>query len=418
MKILVTHTRDTFNYGSAMMAINLIYYLNNALDGDVDFFTDVRGEENLLRLIASTSLDNIYINKVLPKREKVYRFKVFTFFNDVNCNISWINKYSKGIIKNYDALIVLGGDSISEYYNKLAAVLETYKLYKISKEIPVFLPSQTIGPFTKWRKKAANRFLKKCYIYARDLWTINYLKNALKLHKVFEAADLAFLDLPKQKVKDETYNILKYYNLTKDAYITLVPSGLVNSYTCNSLNYILTWRDILLNLLKDQRLKDKKIILLPHVVRPYKVEDRVIINQILKQINSCYQERIIPIYDILLPHQARIILGNGILTITGRMHAAISTFQMVKPAISLSYGVKYGGVIEDTLGIKNLVVQATQEDQWNLGVISDEVKIRVDYVLKNYDRIQNEIKEAVKKSKEKALFQINHIAQMVQDRNQ
>lgn len=415
MKILVTHVHNTFNYGSAMMAINLIYYLNNALNGEVEFFTDARGEENLSRLISSTLLDNIFINNIIPKRKRVYKFKIFKLFNDVNFNINWINKYVKGIVNNYDAVVVLGGDDLSEYYSKLKVVFETYKLNKISERIPVFLASQTIGPFTKWRKKVVGNFLRECFIFARDLWTLNYLKNELNLTKVYEAADLAFLDLPKHSLEEDTISILNNYRLAENAYLTLVPSGLIESYTKNSKNYILTWCDILLNLLSDQRLKDKKIVLLAHVLRPYLLEDRTIINQILNQLNYYYHERIIPIFAPLLPHEARLILGNGILTITGRMHAAISTFQMGKPAVSLAYSVKYQGVIEDTLGIKNLLVKATQENQWALGIISDEVKLKVDYILKNYERIQMEIKEAVNKSKEKALYQINHIAQICKE---
>ena len=415
MKILVTHIANTFNYGSAMMAINLMYYLNTALGSDVEFYTDTRGEMNLLRLRVSTGLNNIHINNVRPKIVRRYKFKTLTLFNNVNFNIRWINQYAKGVIDNYDAVIVCGGDDLSEYYNKLKVVFETYKIGKISHQIPVFLVSQTIGPFTKWRKKLVRKHLKECYIYTRDVWSLKYLKNTLGLNKLFDAADLAFLDLPNQLIEDETASILDRYQLTQDEYITLVPSGLVRSYTSNREHYILTWRDILLNLMNEQRLKDKKIVLLGHVVRSFTADDRVVINEILNQLDTDYKKRIVPIYDTLLPYQARLILGSGVFAITGRMHAAISTFQMGKPAISLSYSIKYQGVIEETLGIKNLVVKTAHENQWDLGIICDEVNLRVDYVLNNYLKIKIEINEAVKKCKEKALIQINHIARVLKD---
>ncbi len=31
MEIMISHIQNTFNYGSAMMAINLIYYLNKKI---------------------------------------------------------------------------------------------------------------------------------------------------------------------------------------------------------------------------------------------------------------------------------------------------------------------------------------------------------------------------------------------------
>lgn len=418
MKILITHIANTFNYGAAMMAINLMHYLNAAIDGDVEFYTDTRGEMNLSRLRISSGLNNIHINNIRPKIVRRYKFKILTLFNNVNFNIRWINQYAKGIIDNYDAVIVCGGDDLSEYYNKLKVVFETYKIGKIAQKIPVFLVSQTIGPFTKWRKKLVRNHLKKSYIYARDAWSFKYLKNSLGLSKISDAADLAFLDLPKQGIEDETVCILSRYQLAQDEYITLVPSGLVQSYTSNREHYILTWRDILLNLLNEQRLKDKKVVLIGHVVRSFTVDDRLVINEILNQLDTDYKKRIVPIYDTLLPYQARLILGNGVFTITGRMHAAISTFQMGKPAISLSYSIKYQGVIEETLGINNLVVKTNHENQWDLGIICDEVNLRVDYVLNNYLRIKNEINEAVTKCKEKALMQINHIARVLKDGEQ
>lgn len=418
LRILVTHIRNTYNYGSAMMAINLIYYLNKALGVNVKFYTDTRGEVNLLRLVDSTLVNSIFINEILPKRKRGYRFKVFKCFNDVNCNVGWVKSYAEGIANNYDALIVLGGDDLSEYYNKLSVFFEMYKIHLISKKIPVFLASQTIGPFTGIRKKAAKKYLKNSFIYARDLWTFNYLKKELGLNNIFSTADLAFLDLPRQQNDNETMDILNYYKLSKDSYITLVPSGLVKSYTNNIESYISTWRDILINLLCDPRLKGNKIVLLAHVLRSYSVDDRVIIKQILDQLDSSYRERIIPVYDNLLPYQARLILGNGLLTITGRMHAAISTFQMGKPAISLSYSIKYQGVIEETLGLKNLVIKTCPENLWELGAICDEVILKVDYVLKNYCEVKKEIENSVENCKEKALAQINHIVQRIKKDSQ
>lgn len=415
MKILVTHISNTFNYGSAMMAINLMYYLNRALDGKVEFYTDTRGQINLARLRESIGLSNIHINSIRPSIERRYMFRLLKFFNNVNHNIGWIKQYAEGIIENYDAVIICGGDDLSEYYNKIDITFEIYKISQMSRRMPVFLVSQTIGPFTKWRKNLARKFLKNSIIYARDLWSYRYLKETLGLLNVFEAADLAFLDLPQQMTVESPPSILEQCGLERTEYITIVPSGLVQSYTSDWECYILTWLDIILNLLNDQRLKAKKIVLLPHVLRPLSVDDRVVIREIERRLTPKHKKRIVSIYDPLLPCQARLILGNGLFTITGRMHAAISTFQLGKPAVSISYSIKYQGVIEETLGIKNLVVRTSNQYHWEFGVICDEVGAKVDYILNNYSRITDEINTAVAKSKEKALSQIIHLAQTLQD---
>lgn len=43
------------------------------------------------------------------------------------------------------------------------------------------------------------------------------------------------------------------------------------------------------------------------------------------------------------------------------MHAAVSTFQMGKPAICLSYSPKYKGVISDGLNLSELVIEAKEK---------------------------------------------------------
>lgn len=102
MKIMISHIPNTFNYGSAMMAMNLIYYLNKKLNGNVDFYVDTRTDEDFKNLIDSTSLDNIKVNKILPGKSELIKTK-----KDVNLDLNWICEYCDGIIKNYDYFMVL-----------------------------------------------------------------------------------------------------------------------------------------------------------------------------------------------------------------------------------------------------------------------------------------------------------------------
>ena len=97
----------------------------------------------------------------------------------------------------------------------------------------------------------------------------------------------------------------------------------------------------------------------------------------------------------MLPSEAREILGNGLFTITGRMHAAVSTFFMRKPAISLSYSVKYSGVIGTGLDLNELVIECANEELWNKKEISIQVSNKTEYILDNYDELINKINRNV-----------------------
>lgn len=154
-------------------------------------------------------------------------------------------------------------------------------------------------------------------------------------------------------------------------------------------------------------LLDKKIVLLPHVLRSPQVDDRNTITELAASFGN--NRRLVFIYDEMLPSEARMILGHGFFTVTGRMHAAISTMQMGKPAISLSYSVKYDGIIGEGMGLRDLIVEA-QEDKWSSGEIVEMVSERIEFVMKNYYELIKKIDASVKRNSELALLQIQHVA--------
>ena len=102
------------------------------------------------------------------------------------------------------------------------------------------------------------------------------------------------------------------------------------------------------------------------------------------------------IEEPILPIEARLILGNGYFTITCRMHAAVSTFKMGKPAICLSYSTKYNGVIARGLDMNELVIEAKNEQLWKTN-LDKIIKEKIDYVENNYNDLKNKIKKEVSK---------------------
>ena len=387
---MISHIPNTFNYGSAMMAINLIYYLNIKFNGNVEFYVDTRTEKDLENLRLSTGLNNIKVNSILPDKKKIISAK-----QDVNLDLNWIGEYCEGITNNYDSFIVLGGDDLSEYYSKEHVVYELFKINRIGNEIPTFLVGQTIGPFTGWREKYAADMLKSVYIFTREYLTFEYLKKDLEVQKVFVSSDLALEDLPGQGEYDTDY-LFKRYNINKKQYVTLIPSGLTRVYTENFDYYLENWLGIIEYLINE---KNCKVVLLPHVLRPKGSDDRIVIENIVSRISNRYSEMLAYINNDISPLDARQVLGNGIFSISGRMHGAVSTFQMRKPAISLSYSVKYKGVIGGGLGRNDLIVESVGDKKWEDQKIKREVIDKIEYLMTNYDGIVAEIGQYLEKRK-------------------
>lgn len=384
-RILITHVSNTLNYGSAMMGINLIFYLNKISEGQTEFYCDVN-EYHLNRLKEETGLDNIYSYTNIPSNWNTY--------SRLRKAISIIKRYFifiKDVTKNFDKMIVLGGDDFSEYYftkfyKALYSLFLIKQLHSIAKNISVTLYGHTIGPYTSWRKKIVNFLFKPMNVITRDSINHKYLKQHFNFAEINDSRDLALLDLPKQN--DRNY-ILKKYNLFSDNYICIVISGLQYQY-CNSEKvYIKNW-EMIINKLTVMYPK-KRLLLLSHVSCKGS-SDKTMINKISNK------DQVIKITEILLPSEARTILGNGYLTITGRMHAAISTFQCNKPAISLSYGVKYKGVISDGLSMSKLVIEKNT-DMWDDFKVFRLISKKIEFIESNYKELQNKIKSNVQSCK-------------------
>ncbi|MPQ43534.1 polysaccharide pyruvyl transferase family protein [Clostridium tarantellae] len=399
MKIKIEHICNTYNYGSLMMAINIIDRINSKCK-DAEFYVDCSTEEDLQRLKKETALNNIF---KYEKRELKGSNK-----------ISKVLDYKKRLKEEseiFKGVIIIGGDDISEYYGVNLFIKEILKINLRSKHMEVFLVGQTIGPFTKVHTKfLAKSILNKTHVYTRDYDCLQYLKQ-LGVKNIFDSRDLAFLDLPLQNNKELRANILNKYNLNDEKYITIVPSGLTELYTKNLDDYIRNQVEIVKSILDRKDLKEYKIVLLAHVLRPECVDDGIIIKEIMKKLDKEYKDRIITICQPVLSSEARIILGDSLFTITGRMHAAVSTFQMKKPSIALSYSVKYKGVLGTGLNMNELIIEANDEKLWAKNEVPLEVNKKINYILSNYENIINTINNTMESVQEKVMLQVNNVVE-------
>ena len=414
MKIRIEHTSNPMNYGTNMMVTNFMYYLDKTMNKKNKYYLDVINDEDL------KNYKNQYNEGIIEKQLIDYDFTYAkNIIQRINNKIKrdFINEYAtekliKNMIAKIDKLVILGGDDLSEYYSIDTLKKEFHRLNTIKEQCQTILVGQTIGPFYEERIQLAQNALNNIEIYSRDPWTTKYLTNELKLKDIRDSADLAFLPLPNQNDILIKENVLNKYKLEKENYITVVPSGLYKSYCSDKQVYL----ENLISIIEyiKEKFKGHKIVLLPHVLRNKDIDDRNIISELERQIGK--RNNIVYIYDEMSPLNARLILGNGIFTVTGRMHGAISTLQMRKPAISISYSVKYKGVIGEGLGLHNLIVEGSKQELWKDKKVANEVCNKIEYVMDNYNELIDNINDKVDVSEKKAIDMIISISRKINNK--
>lgn len=293
--------------------------------------------------------------------------------------------------------VVLGGDCISQYYSTQVFVSDMVKFQQISKKQKMYLLGQTMGPFHGYAVGLVKRSLKNTMIYVRDHDCYHYLKETFDFPNLKEARDLAFLDIPYQDDQGKKKKLQSEFGLETD-YITLVPSGARRQYTSDLENYLNEYIQIISYIVDTLNLD---VLLLAHVIHVSDSNDKIIIDELMKRLDRRYRSRVHVVDHLIQPYEARILLGGGKATITGRMHAAVSSINMGTVPICLSYSVKFKGVIGDDFDLNDYIYQCRGDDIWASGNVHVEVIKRLNAVLENRESILNNIAsklEAVKKN--------------------
>ena len=342
MKILIKNASNTYNYGSMMMCENIINELNKRVS-DIIFFIDNASFDNIERIKKATKCQNIksvnlYVNKyclkkgILAKIERKIKYEMFQIRTILNA-------------KKYDVILILGGDDYAETYDDKKYALKMLKqLNFLNKASNLIMIGQTIGPYTEKRKEYAKKIFPKIKLYTRDDLSSEYVIKELKANPKI-SRDLAWLNLTLQDEYNKNYDyFLKKYKIKNNQYIVIVGTGLVKWYTTNENDFYNSFIKIIDNLKK--KYPNKKIVWLSHVTTPKPaLSDNTMLDCLNAKYNNYINENLVVIDKHILPAEARIILGHAYFTLTCRMHAAVSSFQMGKPAICLSYSPKYQGVI-------------------------------------------------------------------------
>lgn len=398
MKIKLFYIHPT-NYGNLMMASSFTFYFDSLYRKNhaesPEYYVDVLDDNELER-----------VKKSLPQGMKIYRENLFDrkrrgIIGKVEklVNIPREISYNR---KNYDACIVLGGDCISQYYSAQVFISDMVKFWRISKKQNVYLLGQTMGPFRGYAVRLIKKCLSRCKIYVRDHECFQYIQNQFGFVNLYEARDLAFLDIPFQNDIIKQKDILEKY-IGCRPYITVVPSGANRQYTSNLNDYLEEYVRIVRRLLDDT---DYDILLLAHVIHVEDSNDKKIIDMLIPRLQEKYRKRIHIVDFLLQPYEARILLGNGLATITGRMHAAVSSINMGTIPICLSYSVKFKGVIGDEFDLNDYIYQCRGDEYWANALVSKNVCNMLFRALENRSTLVSRITAKLSDVKELAISQI------------
>lgn len=349
-KILIAHISNTLNYGSAMMAINLIAGLRERGGQQFEIYCDC-DLYHLNRLKEATgdkTLQSFLVEKPdsnRPKLRKIYEL------------LAGKSNFVKQISSQFDLMVVLGGDDLSETYMK-GAMLRGLAYRHINKSCKVVLAGQSLGPFTGIYMLLARQIFHDIMVITRDDNSFEFCVKKLKLPSVHQSRDLAIYPLPLQEKWDRFFDTL---DLDVDGYVVVVPSGLVTKYTNDRTGYIETWKEVVRLILR--RNNQIKLVLLAHVLAPAGSTDVPVIEDLFAQFSDKEKERLVICKVPIQPAEARALLGKSKFVVTGRMHAAVSTLFAGKPSISLAYSEKYMGVIGRGFDLPELIIDC-REHRW------------------------------------------------------
>ena len=401
MKIKLHYIQPN-NYGNLMMAITFIdnFVRNFGGKEELEIVTDVENEKELERLTDSLETNyNITMDEKFLKVRARYGggakiFKLIVLPFEILHNI-----------RDYDVHIVLGGDCISGYYHKARLYADMIRFKFISKRKRMYLVGQTIGPFSRRGVKIVRNALKNTVCYTRDNDCYEYCTSNMAFRKLEECADLAFLDIPFQSNKEIEKSLIKKYSLPEE-YITIIVSGAYTQYTHDIEKYIDEYVRIIENLINKYHVN---ILMLAHVIHTEDSNDRGVMQKVYHNLSLEIKDNVCMIDELVLPYEARILLGKGLFTITGRMHGAVSSINMGVVPICLSYSVKYKGVIGKCFGLQDYILECADETMWEKHIVSREVCDIVTKLLAKKEEEERRLKSKLSGVQKKSLKQILEI---------
>ncbi len=418
--ILLVHFPSLHNYGTGMMGINLISHLRlrrpdirhvaSDFDSDDDIVSlyDELGESPERLTIKRRDYLSLY--EKCRRSTKLQQLTFLPGFRKAALALPMI------LAGRYRDIVFLGGDGLWEGYYENGEVPLLPFFQKLEQYANVHLVGQTIAPFENAVNVSRLRALRRTKIYARDAIGYRYLLDEADMPEtaVMRSSDLALLPLPRQGEERLLQELLSRYELEKERYVTLVLSGMASFYTKNTADFEACWVRLIRELLQQPEWVDHKICLLTHVFSAYGGKpEREVGRDVFDRLSPAEKERVVLIADEIGPTRARLVLGNGTLVVTARMHASVSAYQMGVPAVVLTYGPKYEGLIGESLGFRELLVAADRPGRWETGSLVGEVLDKVSLVLADKEVWKARIRASVAREAQLVEAALDDLAERV-----
>lgn len=393
MNIYIYNCSNTFNYGSMMMGENFICYFNKMIGIKNNYYIETEDEINIMRLKVATGIQEIsYVKTNSLFKEGIVKYD---YIYDYLIKKKTISDFAKKI----DLVVILGGDDFTEDYGWIGPIFNAVKFNLLKREdLKVVMLGQTMGPYHSFRKPIMKQLLSKIdKIYPRDSITYNYLRD-FGLKNIEITDDLALLPLSKQQSKERTKE-----------YITYCPSELIYRYSKEGNRE--DWIDF--NLFMIYRImnkyKDKKVVLLAHVLKPEHVDDRIIVNELFSLVKDIYKDRIVLENNEMYPYEVRSLIQQSLFVVSSRMHAIVSSIQCEIPIVALSYSNKYWGIIGERYELGEYIIDVRYLSYTEMKEKFSEL---VDTIEHNYKKIQEKMRDKNKLSSESILKALKEIVDL------
>lgn len=336
-------------------------------------------------------IDNAITNKRAIRYNKRYSLMHFLdyglkkFFPNLKPYWTYVNMLP--YLKGCTAVLSVGGDNYSLDYGipELFTGLDNLVL---AKKRPMIIWAASIGPFSKkpkYEKYMIEHLKKVDGIFARETFTIEYLRQKGINKNVYRVADPAFL-LKAVKPPASKFKI----EITEES-IGLNLSPLMARYV--TWGDMKKWVYLAARIIKTIFEKIRQpIYLIPHVTLS-DTSDYLFLKKVLFQMNH-YESKIKLIPDNLNAAETKWVISKMAVFAGARTHSTIAAVSSRIPTLSFSYSVKAKGINYDIYGSneyylepEQLIPDVVAEKINEIFLHSNSIKKRIDKVLPKINRL-------------------------------
>lgn len=367
MKIVITNAYTWFNKGDAGILLATIECLKKIYGQNVEFnilsFTPL---EDKKRYCTDKKIKNVYSNVLNPhpyKHTKLGKIIAIVklFFSMIyqllmsKLNINHlVKKYDNyKVLYEADLIVICGGGFLGG--KKFDSIMHLFQIYinTIFNKKNIMMGTSIEPVSNKFLKNITEKILNRVdYIFAREIYTFNYLKEFMNYDKFTLIPDMAFM---LDEIYEKDNNIEKYKKCGKKIYGLTVrnwnfpnekdPKQKMEQYLYSIANLIC----------EKTKNNEAVFVFVPQVIVDYG-NDADVANEIMEMLPKNIKKNFIIVTDDLSPTEIKKLIGNFDFFIGTRMHSNIFATSMRIPTIAIAYEKKTNGIMH-MLGLDDYVIE-------------------------------------------------------------